>query len=252
MSFNTSRGRENFLPPLSQVIAVLVYIISVTSISPYKPELLLGMSIFPIIYASLTETHFRLIMKKVLPLLPFILFIGIGNIWSNTTLYGIYYGIHITYGWVSSFTLTVKALLTVSALGTLSYSVGIMECVAALMKIGFPSEMGMELIMMFRYIGELKHDVVTMQNAYRTRSNKSRIPFKDVGTFVTAFFLKCVGRSSRVAHAMKTRGFTVKNFTISERKMSRSEKEQSFFFVIFAIMFRFIPVVSIIGDWVIH
>ena len=74
------------LNPVSKLAVTIIYIVMVTSCYRYSISALLPWFIYPIVILILSELPVIQTLKRLLIIVPVILFIGIGNIFFNNNL----------------------------------------------------------------------------------------------------------------------------------------------------------------------
>ena len=103
------------LNPISKLAVTIIYIVMVTYCYRYSISALLPWFIYPIVILILSELPVIQTSKRLLIIVPVILFIGIGNIFFNNNEV-VVFGIKTTFGVVSFITFTIKSILSLTAL----------------------------------------------------------------------------------------------------------------------------------------
>lgn len=198
---------HKFHPYVKSVVLVF-YLIIVLSLSPFQFDRLAPFILFPVVTISLAEIPFRFIFHRILPVLPFVIFAGISNIWFDRRIAFFIGSLPITYGAISFITLILKTFLTVSAILILLTTTPMKSLTDFLRRIKVPELLITQIMLSYRYLTLLVDEVSIMETAYRLRSGgKQRIELKHIGSFIGQLLLRSYDRATRVAFAMKCRGY---------------------------------------------
>lgn len=196
------------LHPYVKSVVLVFYLITVLSISPYQFDRLAPFILFPAVAISLAEIPFRFIFQRILPVFPFVIFAGLSNLWFDRRIAFFMDSLPITYGAVSFITLILKTFLTVSAVLILLTTTPMKSLTDFLRSIKIPELIITQIMLSYRYITLLVDEVSVMETAYLLRScGKQRIELKHIGSFIGQILLRSYDRATRVAFAMKCRGY---------------------------------------------
>ena len=197
------------LHPAVKLLSTLVYIGAVVSFGRYDLGGLLPMLMYPFLFMALSETPYRLLLKRFLIALPFAVFAGVSNVFLDRTPVLSLGGIAVSGGVLSFLVLLLKTYLTVMAVLLLVSTTTLASLSALLSRIRVPAVFLMQLSMTYRYLSVLLEEAGTMMTAYalRRRSGKG-ILLRNMGSFVGQLLLRSFQRAERVYCAMKLRGFS--------------------------------------------
>ena len=106
--------RGTSFSPIVLLAVTLVYTAAVVSFDRYQTLRMLPLAAYPIFMGSFARVSGRDLLRKMLTVLPFVIFIGIWNPFFDSTRTE-YLGIMIPMGWISFFSLILKFLLIVPA-----------------------------------------------------------------------------------------------------------------------------------------
>jgi cobalt/nickel transport system permease protein len=196
------------LDPRAKLIATLLFLFTVISFSKYEVSALIPFFLFPVLLMTLGEIPFLFILKKVLLVSPFAVFIGIFNPLLDTGQVLVFSGLTISAGWFSFFSILLKFVLTISAALLLIATTPFPGICHALRRLGMPSLFISQLLFLYRYIFVLAEEAMRMVRARDMRS------FGAKGTGIKVFiriigtlFLRTLERAERIYSAMLSRGF---------------------------------------------
>ncbi|TAN39723.1 MAG: cobalt ECF transporter T component CbiQ [Nitrospirae bacterium] len=208
---DTLSYRETFvhrLDPRAKLIATVLFIVTVVSFPKYEVTGLLPFFLFPVLVFSLGDIPVMFILKKVLFVSSFAVFIGIFNpLLDRQTAYSAF-GFSVSGGWISFFSIMLKFFLTITS-GLLLIAVTSFPGIcSAMQKMGMPEIFVSQLLFLYRYLFVLTEEVMRVVRARDMRSfgKKGRgiTPFTSL---VGTLFLRTVERAEKVYQAMLSRGF---------------------------------------------
>jgi cobalt/nickel transport system permease protein len=193
----------------TKVIATLAFIVTVVSFSKYAITGLIPFFLFPVLMFALGDIPVWFILRKVLAVSVFAIFVGMFNPLFDSRVMFSLHGIPITGGWVSFLSILLKFLLTISAALLLIATTSFPGICHALRKLGMPELFISQLLFLYRYIFVLMEETMRMVRAREMRSFGAR--GRGLRTFVSligTLFLRTIERAERIYHAMLSRGFT--------------------------------------------
>ena len=196
------------LDPRVKVIATMLFLLTVISFPKYEVGGLLPFFLFPVLLMTIGEIPVMFIVKKVLLVSPFALFIGIFNPFLDAGTVAVIAGISIAAGWLSFLTILLKFALTISAALLLIATTSFPGVCHALRRLGCPSLFVSQLLFLYRYLFVLMEEAMRMSRARDMRSFGGRGAGLSVFVRLTGLlFLRTVERAERVYYAMLSRGF---------------------------------------------
>ncbi len=237
------------LDPRSKVIVTMLFVITVISYAKYEVMALIPFFIFPVLLITLSDTPFLLIMKKVLFVSPFALFIGIFNPIFDAGTVILWRNIHISAGWISLLSIMLKFMLTISAALLLIATTSFPGICNALQRLGVPVLFTSQLLFLYRYIFVLMEEAMRMAKARDLRT------FGAHGTGITVFvrligllFIRTVERAERIYQSMLSRNFTGNIPSMMQYRFRLSDAAFVFLTVIFLAGLRIFNVTDLIGQ----
>jgi len=236
------------LDPRAKLIATLAFIITVVSFSKYEVTGLLPFLLFPVLLFSLGDIPVTFILKKVLVVSPFALFIGIFNPLLDRQAMHALFGVPVSGGWISFLSIMLKFFLTITSALLLIATTSFPGICHALRKLGMPEIFVSQLLFLYRYIFVLTEEAMKVVRARDMRSfGKRGLGMKVFTSLIGSLFLKTVERAERIYQAMLSRGF---QGTIHALKPYRWQSTDAIFLTItFSVLylFRMHDIVKIVG-----
>ncbi len=193
---------------LALLIVTLLYLGLMLSVAPEALARLLWFALYPIVMAPVAGEDYGHIFCRSLVVLPFVLLIGIFNPIYQTEPAFTVSGVIVSRGWVTFVSIVVRTLLSVQALLILVDSVGFVGLCQSLHRIGVPSVLTTQLMMVYRYMTVLLQESLDMTRARQARGYRGgSMSLSMWGSYCGQLFLRTVARSERVHRAMLARGF---------------------------------------------
>ncbi len=208
---DTLAYKETFvhrLNPGIKLIVTLAFIISVVSFPKYEIKGMLPFFLFPVFIISAGDIPLRVILKKLMVVSPFVLFVGIFNPLLDTrTMYSLY-GVEISGGWISFASIVVKFLLTVSSALLLVATTSFPGICFALDRLKVPRIFVVQLLFLYRYIFVLLEEALRIVRARNMRSfGKKGRGIRSFTNIVGVLLVRSIERSERIYQAICSRGF---------------------------------------------
>jgi cobalt/nickel transport system permease protein len=236
------------LDPRVKVAATALFLITVISFGPQEVAPLFPFFLFPVVLSALGGIPPGFILRKILFVSPFALFVGIFNPLLDTRTVAVVAGVPLSAGWLSFASILLKFLLTTGAALLLLATTSFPAICHALRRLGFPSLFVSQLLFLYRYLFVLAEEAMRISRARELRSFGRR--GKGVAVFVRLvgiLFLRTVDRAGRVYDAMLSRGFAG---DIPAFGRSRIAGTDLAFLAVTALLlsaFKFFPVTEAIG-----
>jgi cobalt/nickel transport system permease protein len=201
--------RIHHLDPRVKVVTTIIFIIYVVSFNKYEIADLLPFFLFPALLIGLADLPFGYLLRKLLLVSPFVLFIGIFNPLLDKQIVLQIGSLSISGGWVSLASILLRFILTVSAALLLIATTGFPAICMALEKLGAPKIISVQLLMLYRYIFVLIEESIRMFRAYTLRSWTGKKPnFSVFKQLLGSLLLRTLDRAQRIHLAMLSRAFT--------------------------------------------
>src|SRR5512140_3943556 len=103
------------LDPRAKVVATLLFVVVVVSFPKYEVLSLLPFFLFPVLIGALGDIPAGFIVRKVVAVSPFAVFVGIFNPLFDPRVLAIAPGVSLSAGWVSFASILGKFALAISA-----------------------------------------------------------------------------------------------------------------------------------------
>ncbi len=234
--------------PCVKLITTLIFIITVTSFSKYEITGLLPFFLFPTALLSLGNLSTTLILKRLLLVAPFILFIGVFNpLFDHTPVVKIGSWV-ITGGWVSFLSITIRLCLTITTALILVATTGIDAIGSALLRIGVPKIIVVQLLFMYRYLHVLVEEFIRCATAYSLRSiHGDGIKFRAWGSLLGQLLLRSINRANRIYQAMLCRGFDGEVRLMRTTTITTADIGYLIFWLVFFMLIRWFDIPELLG-----
>ena len=239
------------LDPRVKLIATLLFLFTVISFSKYEIVALLPFFLYPVLLMTIGEIPFMFILKKVILVSPFAIFIGIFNPLLDSGQVFILNNLTISAGWLSFFSIMLKFTLTVSTALLLVATTSFPGVCHALRQMGLPSLFVSQLLFLYRYIFVLMEETMRIVRARNMRSyGQSGKGIRIFVRLVGILFIRTVERAERVYFAMLSRGFQGDMPTLKRSHIKASDLIFALSVTVFLYIFRFYPATEILGRFV--
>lgn len=236
------------LDPRSKVIATMIFVITVISYGKYEVIPLIPFLLFPVLLMTLSDTPVMLIVKKMLVVSPFAVFIGVFNPVFDNRAVALSDTVYISAGWLSFLSILIKFALTISAALLLIATTSFPGVCHALRRLGVPSLFTSQLLFLYRYI------FVLMEEAMRIVRAKDLKSFGSRGTGVKVFagligvlFIRTIERASRIYNAMLSRGFDGKMKTMKKSRLGFADAAFLAAVLLAVYLFRVYDIAGFLG-----
>lgn len=220
------------LDPRVKLLVTFAYIFTVISFPKYDLSGLIPLLFFPVVLLIAGDIPAGFILRKILLVSPFAVFIGIFNPLLDRDPLLHLSGLPVSGGWLSFASVIMKFLLTISAALLLIATTSFPGVCHALRRLGLPEVFVAQLMFLYRYIFVLMEETMKIVRARDIRSFGNR--GRDMKTFtslISMMFLRTMDRSERIYQAMLSRGFS--GDLVSARKYALSPGD--IFFAIGAV-----------------
>lgn len=196
------------IDPRVKVITTLIYIVLIVSFNKYEISSMVPFILYPVLLISLGKIPVMTVIKKMILVSPFAIFIGIFNPFIDKTPILEIGGIVILGGWLSFFSILLRFSLTVSAALILIATTGFNQICRALEKLYIPQIFIMQLMFLYRYIFVLGEELLRMNRARMLRSSLDPgIKFITYKNIIGCLLMRTLDRAQRIHLAMSCRGF---------------------------------------------
>lgn len=243
------KSRIHNINSVVKIIVTLIYIIIVISYDKYNISGLIPMIIYPVVILSLSDLPIIPLLKRMLIVMPLVIFIGIFNPFYDREVIAVFFGIPISGGWISFFSIIIKCALTVFSSLLLIATTGMNNIAFALRKLKIPKIFVMQLLLTYRYISVLLDEISHVWNAYVLRASFQKgVALKDSGSLLGQLLLRTYDRAQRVYNAMVLRGFDGEYNTGTGSRVLKIDIIYLVCWVLFFVIVRYINISELIGS----
>jgi len=241
-------GPLHRLDARAKLLTTLLFIAAVVSFNKYEVSALIPFFLYPVLLVSLGGLPAGYILKKVLLVSPFAVFVGIFNpLLDRHTLF--FLGpLAVSGGWVSFLSVLLRFALTVSSALALVSLTGINAIGEALLKARVPRLFVVQLLFLNRFLPLLSGEAARMARARALRGGRGGMPPKVFIQLIGHLLLRALERAERVYQAMLARGF---DGHIRMVRFSSIGRRETVFVLSCAsafLLFRFINVPLLLGQ----
>lgn len=235
----------------TKLFVTALFIVSVVSFNKYEISRLMPFFLYPVFLVSAGELPPGYLLRKVLAVAPFAVFVGLFNPFlDRATLFSI--GPLAVPGGAASFlSILIRFFLTVSAALCLVALTGVNAICEALERLGVPKVFAMQLLFLNRYITVLAGEAERMARARALRSFSSKEMSAVVFVRLAGqLLLRAFARAERIYSAMLCRGFDGR---LRLTRRSAAGVRDMVFAVVWACLFaafRFVDIPQFLGNFI--
>lgn len=241
------------LDPRAKVLTTLVFIVYIVSFDKYEISRLLPFFLFPALIIGMADLPFYYLLRKLLIVSPFVLFIGIFNPLLDREIILQLGSLHISGGWISLLSILLRFMLTVGAALLLIATTGLPAICMAFEKLGMPRIFAVQMLMLYRYIFVLIEESIRLIRGYTLRAfSKKKMRYQVFKQLLGNLLLRTLDRAQRIHMAMLSRAFSGEIHTVRQFSFGGSE----FIYLtsmisIFTVM-RFYNIADILGKFMLE
>lgn len=203
-----STHRSGLPSPVISVLTTLACIVSVASFDRYSVSALLPYFLYPLVLSILSCLPGRVLLAKVLLVLPFALLIAIMNPLLDRSVACQFGQVTISGGWISFSSIMLRAALTAAAALSLLAATGFSALCSALERLGLPLPLVSQLLFMYRYLHLLIDDARMASKARVLRSQGNQgMGIRPYSSMLSHLLIRSWERAERIHMAMLARGF---------------------------------------------
>jgi len=202
------------LDPRTKLITTLAFILVVVVTPLTKWQAFAGYSVLIISLVLLSKLPLLYVVKRTLIIIPFILLIGIFNLFKPGEIVASlsiwHWQVSVTQeGLLVFWSVLIKAFLSILSLILLSSTTKFTQLLKGLEQLRMPKIMVMTLSFAYHYIFLLVDEAMRMRRARESRNlgGKRVWQIKTLGHMVGTLFLRSYERAERVYAAMVSRGY---------------------------------------------
>jgi cobalt/nickel transport system permease protein len=196
------------LDPRAKLLTSMAFVLAVVSFGKYEISGLLPFAVFPLFLALAGNIPPAFLVRKLVIVSPFILFVGIFNPLIDREILLQLGSAGISGGWISFASLTLRATLTLSVVMLLLAVTGLNGIAAAMERLGVPKIFTMQLLFLYRYIFVLTEEALRLTRARSLRTFGGQGGgFRPYASILGHLLLRTLDRAERIHQAMLSRGF---------------------------------------------
>jgi cobalt/nickel transport system permease protein len=236
------------LNPVIKLLVTLVFILLVVSFPKYEIQGILPFFMFPLFVIITGEIPARVILKKLLVVSPFVIFVGIFNPILDKEIICQLFGVRISGGWVSYGSLMIRFILTVSSALLLIATTSFPGICLALEKLRVPKIFIVQLLFLYRYTFVLADEAVKIVKARSMRSFGKK--GKDIKSFINitgALLIRSIERSERIHQAICSRGFDGRIRMLKDFRLKAADIVFALVAISIFLIFRNYAIADILG-----
>ncbi|BCA80666.1 cobalt ECF transporter T component CbiQ [Desulfuromonas sp. AOP6] len=196
------------LDPRAKVLTTLVFIITVASFGKYQVSALLPFLLFPLWQIGVASLPLGYLIRRILWVTPFILFIAILNPVLDREILLHAGPLPVSGGWLSLASIMLRFVLTIGAALILIATTSFPGVCRALGQLGAPRIFIVQLLFLYRYIFVLIEEGLRMARARALRSfGKKGLEWRVYALMAGQLLMRSLQRAERIHQAMRCRGF---------------------------------------------
>lgn len=171
---SATRNHLSDIDPRALLLVAVGYVVTMLSVPVLNLGMLIWFAAYPVVMAPLSHVTYSRVFRKSLVTLPFILLIGVMNPLFDQRVAMTVCGVDVSAGWISFVSIIIRGLLSVQAALLLVYVCGFDGVCRAMGRLGLPSVMVTQLMMVSRYMRTLGEEAITMHRARQARDMDAR------------------------------------------------------------------------------
>jgi cobalt/nickel transport system permease protein len=237
--------------PQAKLAGTAIYIVCVASFPAAGLSALVPYVLYFAVLLPLSDIPVMAVAKRLVPVLPFALMGGIGNLIFMKEPAFVFGEVIISKGVVSFAAIMLKAVFCAASVLILIGSTPFHVICAELRRLHVPAVFCVQLAMMYRYIAVLLEEASSMYTAYMLRAagKQKAVNLKDMGPLLGHLVLRSMDKAGRVYNAMKCRGWTG-IFYVRRQKIKVSDYLYCVSVCGSSILFRFFNIPRFFGNLV--
>lgn len=192
----------------AKIIVTIAYLAAMLSLPLLRLSDLMLFALYPIVAARLCGIGFGTVLRRSLFVIPLAALVGLFNPIMNREIIFVVGHVRVTVGWVEFVSILLRGMLSVEAAVVLIASTGFYNVCRDMHRLGVPSVITTQLLLMYRYIFVLTAEALSMSQARAARGyGRKSYPLRMWGEFTGQLFLRSIARAERIERAMLARGF---------------------------------------------
>lgn len=236
------------LHAVAKLLTAVAFIAVLASFERYEVVRLLPFIFYPVVLFAASHIPMGLVFRRVLYVLPLIVFIGIFNPIFDTKVFMVG-GQPVTGGWLTFASLVLKSVLIVTTGLLLIATTGMDGIAGALRTLRVPRVFVLQLVLTYRYIGVLLEEAGRSVRAYSLRSpGQKGVHPRAWGSFAGMLLLRTFARAQRVYDAMLCRHFDGEYHTGRVKRFQLKDALWTVLWTAAFILFRVYDIPALLGQ----
>ncbi len=192
----------------SALLVTALFVFSLLSIPKFNLSEVIAFGAFPLFLMSAAKLHAGMMMKRLLLISPFVLFMAAGNLLLDRNPVMQISGITISGGMISGTVIVAKTIISVAGLLSVTHCIPFYRICRALEALHVPDVLITQLILLNRYRSVLHEEAQSMQKARDIRSfgRKGKELFR-TAPLIGSLLLRTTNRAERLYRSMSCKGF---------------------------------------------
>jgi cobalt/nickel transport system permease protein len=192
----------------SALLVTALFVFSLLSVPKVNLPGVIAFGAFPIFLMSAAKLHAGMMIKRLLLISPFILFMAAGNLLLDRHPVMQIFGISISGGMISGTVIVAKTVISVAGLLSVTLCIPFYRICRALEALHLPEVMVTQLILLDRYRSVLHDEAQSMQKARDIRSfGRKGKELVRTAPLIGSLLLRTTNRAERLYRSMIARGF---------------------------------------------
>ncbi len=226
----------------SALLVMVLFVFALLSVPKFNLPGVIAFGAFPLFLISAAKLHVGIMVKRLLLISPFVLFMAAGNLFLDRNPVILIYGITFSGGMISGTVIVGKTIISVAGLLSVTSSIPFYRICRALEALHVPDVLITQLILLDRYRSVLHEEAQSMLKARNIRSfgRKGKELFR-TAPLIGSLLLRTTNRAERLYRSMSARGFQGGLGSRSAENISTSDWKTigiwSFFFLSLRLIF---------------
>jgi cobalt/nickel transport system permease protein len=224
-SDHTNRGTSTLVSPFlgsdrSALLVTALFIFSVLSIPKFNLPGVIAFGAFPLFLMSAAKIPAGMVIKRLLQISPFVLFMAAGNLLLDRSPVMRIFGVTLSGGMISGTVIVAKTIISLAGLLSVTLCIPFYRICRALEAFHVPDVLVTQLMLLYRYSSVLQEEALSMQKARDLRSfGRKGKEFANTASLVGSLLLRTVNRAERLYRGMTARGFQGHRSTLHDEKI---------------------------------
>lgn len=192
----------------SALLVSALFVFSLLSLPKYNLSGVIAFGAFPLFLMSAAKLPAGRIIKRLLQISPFILFMAAGNLFLDRTPIWFLSGFTVTGGMMTATVIFAKTIISLAGMLSVTLCIPFYRICRALEAFYLPEVLVTQLMLLNRYRSVLQEEALSIQKARDLRSfgNRGKELFR-TASLIGSLLLRTTKRAERLYRSMIARGF---------------------------------------------